>query len=400
MATEVNRTYVGQYQYHESESIMTDVSSNYKTMQINNAFDVGTSNRDGETGGLEDSMTFTDVSIKKTSGNLSSELDYYVRVEIPEDNCYDNNFLIKLINDNYNASSQDYQFIMNYSIPKSASEDSLYTAALYLDPGIISKEQKYPDPSGDGVRYNRVIGLEGSDKDHPDFNQLYLIKVWESGVVNYVPSFLPYDTEGEPSPIKNPTVGNVYFTKDENGELKLWICTSTTANGNRGSFNQISKTQYSVFTMYASWDKDQTEGVGVRVVEFLFRPATNDFNQILFELVRGVQDYGIINSETTLSGKQTVNYGRTTSIKSFKIYEMKNLIASMDAQKPVNRIGIWGHPEQIMGINGEQILIGPSGYYELSNYKITSLSVVARDFKTGAFTLDYTWQDSSDQKER
>lgn len=396
MATEVTHTYVGQYQYSETEAVMANISNNFTTMNYTTNFEIGTSTREGETDELQNSMTFTDISIKNKSGNFSSNEDYYVRVEIPEDNCYDNSFLIKLINDSYTSNSEDYQFIMSYSVPKSASESSLYSVALYKDASASNSS----DPSKDGVRQNRVVALEGSDKDHVDYNQLFINRFYAtSGVIEKRPGFVASDAQNV-SPCTQK-VDRIYFTKDEYGEVRLWRCTAVGTKANPyGTFEEISRNSFSVFSMYASWDKDTIDGVGTRVIEFLFRPETSNFNQILFQLVRNVADYGIINSETTDStGNKTINYGRVATIKSFEIYEMYNLIARMDAQKPVNRIGIWGHPEQIMGINGEQILIGPSGYYELSDYTIRSLSVVAKDFRTGAFTLDYTWQES-DQKER
>lgn len=386
MATEVTHTYVGQYQYSEAEAAMSSISTSFKTMQYDTVFEIGASTREGETSSLENTMTFTDVSIKRTSGgNFSSGVDYYVRVEIPEDNCYDNNFLIKLINDNYTSNSEDYQFIMNYSVPKSASEDCLYSVALYLDP---EQDANPIDPSEDGIRYSRIIALEGSDKDHKDFNQIYLI--------NGLPSFRPSGTDTYSGALSSEKqeVGKVYFTKDENGEVRLWYCNEVANDGNqsKGVFTEIPRTQFSIYTVYASWEDSRSSGVGTRVIEFLFRPETNDFNQILFQIVRGVQDYGIINAETEVNGKKVTNYGRKAMIESFEVYEMTNLVTRLDERKPFTRIGIWGHPEQIMGINGEQILIGPSGYYELSDYTINSLSVVAKDFRTGAFTLDYTWQ--------
>lgn len=394
MATEVTHTYVGQYQYSETESVMVDVSNNFKVMSYDTNFEIGTSTREGETGDLQNTMTFTDVSIKRTTGgNFNSGVDYYVRVEIPEDKCYDNSFLIKLINDNYTANSEDYQFIMNYTVPKSASESSLYSVALYLDPTKNTGES-VPDPSGDGTRYSRVVALEGSDKDHVDYNQIYLIT---SGG-NQVPSFIPAgnDKYSASLPAEKQQVDKVYFTKDGNGEIRLWRCEQkgNADNGQKGKFVEIRRQFFTVYSMYASWEEDTTDGVGTRVIEFLFRPATNDFNQILFQLVRGVQDYGIINEETEVNGKKVINYGREAQIKSFSVYEMSDLVTRLDVKESFNRIGIWGHPEQILGINGEQILIGPSGYYELSDYTINSLSVVAKDFRTGAFTLDYTWQDS------
>ena len=45
-----------------------------------------------------------------------------------------------------------------------------------------------------------------------------------------------------------------------------------------------------------------------------------------------------------------------------------------------------------MTINGEEIKIGPSGFYEIKDYDITSLGMVVEDPDVDRFTIDYEYK--------
>ena len=51
----------------------------------------------------------------------------------------------------------------------------------------------------------------------------------------------------------------------------------------------------------------------------------------------------------------------------------------------------------MMAINGEEIKIGPSGFYELSEVPVSSLGVVARDFND-SFTVDYEFSNQDTEE--
>ena len=61
----------------------------------------------------------------------------------------------------------------------------------------------------------------------------------------------------------------------------------------------------------------------------------------------------------------------------------------------LNHIAVWGHPEQIIVINGEEIKIGKSNFYEIKDYSITSLGVVVEDPNVDRFTIDYEYKINS-----
>ena len=64
----------------------------------------------------------------------------------------------------------------------------------------------------------------------------------------------------------------------------------------------------------------------------------------------------------------------------------------MIAPSKLNHIGVWGHPEMYLAINGEQIQIGKTGLYELDDFEITNLGVVVQDFAIDRFTIDYEFK--------
>jgi hypothetical protein len=43
-------------------------------------------------------------------------------------------------------------------------------------------------------------------------------------------------------------------------------------------------------------------------------------------------------------------------------------------------------------INGEEIKIGQSGYYELKDFTINSLGVIVTDYDIDRFTIDYEYR--------
>ena len=141
----------------------------------------------------------------------------------------------------------------------------------------------------------------------------------------------------------------------------------------------------------ASWTYE--EGVTYGYLEIVFRPVEDDFNTILFEMVRTPEDYNIQQD----ADDGSTDYGRVVPLEhfSFDLYQLNNLVAIInpDGMK-LDRIGVTGKPGLFTSVNGEEIRIGPSGVYELNVLPITSLTVVARD-QSEQFTVDYSFNNNS-----
>ena len=105
-------------------------------------------------------------------------------------------------------------------------------------------------------------------------------------------------------------------------------------------------------------------GEGWIDIEFIFTPAAN-FDTILFELVRTTTDYQV-----------GVRY---PIILYQELSKINNIITSeIGVGVSLVKIGVQSHPGLMMCINGEQILIGRTGVYELRNgiINVSKFSVV------------------------
>ena len=138
-----------------------------------------------------------------------------------------------------------------------------------------------------------------------------------------------------------------------------------------------------IVALAASWKTDVGERYGL--FEMIFRPIEKGFVSIVLSMTRQSEDYNI--QHTTGNGTE---YGRILDLDKTicELYKVNNLVNSMNSNANLDRIGVWGHSGLMMAINGEEIKIGPSGFYELSEVPVSSLGVVARDFND-SFTVDY-----------
>lgn len=120
--------------------------------------------------------------------------------------------------------------------------------------------------------------------------------------------------------------------------------------------------------------------------ELTFRPTTSGFTRLVLEMTRTGIDWNIQNADGS--------FGRLIDVNDVevKMSEINNLVNSIHANGTLSKIGIWGHPELIMAINGETIRVGRSGYYEFDTIPIESIGVVARDFNDN-FTLDWMYRE-------
>lgn len=147
------------------------------------------------------------------------------------------------------------------------------------------------------------------------------------------------------------------------------------------TYTQTDK--HNIVAMAASWKTDVGERYGL--FEMIFRPIEDGFISVVLSMTRQAEDYNI--QHTTNQG---TTYGRMLDLDKVKceLCQLSNLVESMNNNSTLDRIGVWGHSGLMMAINGEEIRIGPSGFYELSEVPVSSLGIVARDYND-SFTIDY-----------
>lgn len=281
--------------------------------------------------GADESTTyFQDIAIA-TDQPLEQNQDYYLYMKIPQDMNYDMTFNIKLTRpENQGSDVIVYQFLKNVTIPKGGTGNNVYNVVLY----------------GTG-EYND----EGEEKVSAMIPLPYI-----AGTAN---------TKG------------LLYRDSNNGNYYI---------GNGGT-SYTRTTHYNDVSISASWIHEV--GVNYGYAEIVFRPVEGSFAQITLEMVRTAEDYNIQQD----SDDGGTVYGRRVDLDSFEytLYRLTNLVDEINQDGSLTRIGVWSHSGLMLAVNGEEIRVGPSGFYELDNIiPITSLGVVARDYNDN-FSIDYTY---------
>lgn len=278
---------------------------------------------------------FQDLVIVPSS-EFSRGSDYYVRLEIPQDMNYDLQFNVKLIKKKDN-NNQVYQFLKNVSIVRGGTGENVYNVALY--------------EKSDGT------------------------------VAAMIP--LPYK-----SGITTQRDALYYDPEDVNQDKYAYYLGTGTLNG----YNATTKVNF--LSVVASWKQENTINYGV--FEMVFRPVEDGFSGILLEMVRTPEDYDI--QRTTPDG---IEYGRKVDATKTKVtlYTLNNLVNDMYKNGTLDRIGVWSHPGLTMAINGEEIKVGPSGFYECDVIGVKSLGIVAPDNNfVNNFIVDYCYEVAETQE--
>lgn len=296
--------------------------------------------RDVLTATDDDSTTsFLDVEIVPPTGvKFAKNNDYYLRVKVPQNMNYVMGFNIKLVKQETNTTFV-YQFVRNVTIDRGGSGVGSYKAVLYGYP--------IDDP-------NQTIDIA-------------LPLLYDSNI---------------PS-----EEGKIYY-QEVSKKRTYYLGNSDGSYTKTYDINEIS--------VSPTWRDEDTASFGV--FELAFRPI-EDFETIVLEMVRTTEDYSIQN---VIDGKNV--YGRLVDIDKIKndpegitLYHLNNLVDYMNPGGSLIHIGIWGRPGLPMSINGEEIHIGPSGFYEIDSIPIDSIGMIVgdNDFSKN-FTIDYMYDDGQD----
>lgn len=296
--------------------------------------------RDVLTATDDDSTTsFLDVEIVPPTGvKFAKNNDYYLRVKVPQNMNYVMGFNIKLVKQETNTTFV-YQFVRNVTIDRGGSGVGSYKAVLYGYP--------IDDP-------NQTIDIA-------------LPLLYDSNV---------------------PSEESKIYYQEVSKKRTYYLGNSDGSYTKTYDINEIS--------VSPTWRDEDTASFGI--FELAFRPI-EDFETIVLEMVRTTEDYSIQN---VIDGKNV--YGRLVDIDKIKndpegitLYHLNNLVDYMNPGSSLIHIGIWGRPGLPMSINGEEIHIGPSGFYEIDSIPIDSIGMIVgdNDFSKN-FTIDYMYDDGQD----
>lgn len=119
------------------------------------------------------------------------------------------------------------------------------------------------------------------------------------------------------------------------------------------------------------------------IFDIIFTPYTNNFNILVWEQERTLNDI--------IEFSKTNNFDDKITIKNIKIYSLNNLINNLDNNiKEITKLGIQSHPFIFIVLNGEPIRVGRNGIYEITEgVKINSLCLAP--ISTGSIILDYKY---------
>lgn len=273
---------------------------------------------------------------------------YLLKLKIPRDLSYDNTFRIKIMETNGISTESatgskiigqqvNYQILKYINVPRDTANKNSSHIILYP---VNSNNQ--PGTNNDGSYTTKVsIVLDAAD--------------------------LPDDY------IKQN--GDIVFENN-----RYWLYSNNT--------NNVEITKKNDIVLTHSWTTVESENFSEFNIVFTPRTPDEMYKYIWIELFRQTEDTNIFNDGI---------YGRQVNINSayfnVEVFQIHNLLnnESFIPVSALTHIGIYSHPNLIMAINGEEIRIGQTGYYELNNFDITSLGIVAEN-ETDRFTLDYQYE--------
>lgn len=322
---------MGQVRYTNTSTYMSPCNFNYEPINVlvssDNAQDV-----------------YQDVLLRKSGFSFDPNTSYLLKITIPKDLNYNNTYRVKMVaSPNNIVSTLDpdnvtYQMLKYINVPKE------------IDSSNSSRVIIYP------IKNNGDLGINEDG-------------TYETKVA------IALDKDSTPV-----AVNNVYF---DNNRYYIYIL-----DDNDEIVYQEIQNKNDVILNHVWTSGHSTTGVDFN---FIFTPRDSDetYNQIWIEMFRESYDQDIYSDGI---------YGRKIDLDSnifqVEVYELQNLIGwgnGISDVSTLTHIGVYSHPNTIMAINGEEIRVGQSGYYELNNFEITSFGIAAED-DDDKFIIDYQYQ--------
>lgn len=287
---------------------------------------------------------------------------YYMRLTVPQHNQYDTTLKLKLCPVSTKTGNMDtdrYQEIKQLFVPKTLEDDDTFSDVILFE---------VP---------------EGADSSRP-----LKAHLWDENH-NYE---LYNKTNTNIDKFSTHTPGEVYYEKN----------TETNSNVYRyytESQSYLMDDHYYIGQLPQTWKMKDISSSTI-TFDFVFSPKYN---------LTGGYPYLWIEIDRTDAYQRTIQYvegdtyyGTKLDKNDIKIelYAVSNLLESIGAggsqiqsgTNSLSHIAVWGHPGQILAVNGEEIRIGQSGFYELNDFTINQLGVVVYDKDTDRFTIDYEYK--------
>lgn len=337
---------MGQIRYNNNTSYMTNLQFNFEPVRV-------LVSSDNETNDV-----YQDIVLKRNdSFSFTAGVPYLLKIKIPKDINYNNTYRIKMTTTNseeataLNPDAVTYQMIKYINVPKETSSSTSSRVIIYP---VTSKETVITEDE------ETIVIPAGS--------------LWEEKYnIDYITKVAIAIEDGDEAATQRP--GGVWFKNN-----KYYLMGATEGedqeilNKSDVILNHLWATGHST-----SWSE----------FNFVFTPRDSDetYTQIWIEMFRESYDQDIYSDGI---------YGRQIDLEGglfeASVYQLTNMINNIQDVEKLTHIGVYGHPNAIMAINGEEIRIGQSGYYELNNFEITSFGIAAEtNNDNDTFIVDYQY---------
>lgn len=299
-----------------------------------------------------DTLDCQQIIIRPTGGRFLSNTTYYIELTMPRDKNFDLKYGLRLLNiegaseadlDADKPPYNNYQLIKYITVPKVNTSGQGYdNVALY---------QLY-DEGWDNTQTFSAVFKDCSIGSDAIESKAELEEEYADSLA------------GRLFKIKN----DIFYLYDLNGQIvNGWGNGKTEGQGeDQFGMNQL--------VISHDWNSSQTDSTST--FEFSFTPI-NPYDILYLWLDPIDQDNDI---KWTADGQ--TYYGRhieNLNQIAVSIWSLPNVLSTITSNinNTIKNIGVWGRPELVMNINGEEIKIGPSGYYELRDYNVKNLSIAA-----------------------
>ena len=296
------------------------------------------------------STNYRDLIIQLPEGRYFKQgKSYLLELQLPQNTVYNITLDVKLMQhvsegEESILDENRYQQIKRIVLPKDENSLDVSTLVLY----------KNPENPNDNKVYAGV--LRENEQDCEFFDVIAQPQDQESEIIEY-----DYKYKKEDSSFSQPLVKRVLTEVAQSFEER------TSSN---------SKTY-----------------------KIIFSPKVNlDFDSIVLEIIRQSYDediFYVVDNDTYQGVYIDKNEQNLFSVKVSQITELLGDSTAKINHESLTHIGVWGHPDLMMAINGEEIHIGQSSFYELSDYTITSLGIAADD-DNDKFIIDYQFESGTE----
>jgi len=316
-------------------------------------------------------LLYKDIVVKlPTIKNDSNIVDYvvqykksyFLRLTVPQNRVHEVTLDLKLFHHDSNidpsniTTVEDYQHIRRILVP--------------------------PMPNGNKDIYSDVILYTLNNSNDTVY----------AGIVDLEHKYLP-PTQEDPSPNNNFTpIENRVYENGRSSGVQYYLY----KNGWQPIEYFSQKT-----TLVQDWKISTNDTESCITIDLVFSPKYK---------MDGGYNYLLIETDRTSGWQRELQYimdnkpyhgtyldKNQIKVQLYTVNELINPINTTRSQivsytSDLNHIAVWGHPELMLAVNGEEIKIGQTGFYELKDFNINSLGVVVLDKDLDRFTIDYEYR--------